>query len=204
MRTLPVRAYAVNGFQVQAVGWVLVFNARALSLQESEELSGLWRVLLRNHAEDKSKEPPFLRLAQPRSIPLSQESVRAFGALVDRMAVLHPERFGWPALRARRNYWAVQAALGLGLGALTATWLPTGVTVIRDMVVALLLMGCGLLVPTVTLWRATSAVKYFTAHRPSTCDVRHSLASHSTQHEEGRATGVVRSSSRTSDGREPR
>ncbi len=194
----------MNGFHVHAVGWVLVFNARALSPHEGEELSGLWGSLLRAHAEDKSKEPPFLRLAQPRSIPLSEESLRAFAALVDRMATLHPERFGWPALRVRRDHWAAQAALGLGLGALAATWLPTAVAVIRKMVVAFILMGCGLLVPTVTLWRAASAVKYFTVHRPLTCDVPHGLESHAMQHEAGRATDVGHSSSRPSGGRESR
>lgn len=166
----------MNGFHVNAVGWVLVFNARALSPQDAHELSGLWSALLRAYAEDKRMTPAFLRLMQPRTIPLSKTSLGAFADLVDRMVVLHPECFGWPALRGRRNHWALEAVLCLVLGTLAATWLPTAVPGVREAVVALFLMGCGLLVPTVTLWRAASAVKSLGAKQPSECHVRHSLS----------------------------
>ncbi len=90
---------------------------------------------------------------------------------MDRLAALHAERFGWPAPRARRDLWAVQSALSLLLGILEARWLPTAVPVVKEAVVAFILLGLIFVVPTVTLWRAASAVKSLTANRAAEREV---------------------------------
>jgi hypothetical protein len=149
----------VNGFHVQAFGWVLVFNAPGLSRREADEISGLWDAVLRARAEDESQESFLTRLLQPRSVPLSAHSRGAFADLVGYMTTRHPERFSLHALRQRRNHWALQAAFSLLIGFLAATWLPKGSFLTADTVLTLLLLGCGFLIPTLTLWRAASAVK---------------------------------------------
>lgn len=199
-RFLP-GAYAVNGFHVHAVGWVLVFNMRALSQQEADELSELWGALLRAHADDKRKAPPLLRLMQPRSIALSEESVAAFARLVDRMATLHPERFGRPALRVRRNYWGLEAGLSIFVGALAAMWLPKAFPLVREAILTLFLLGCAFLVPTVILWRATAAVKQITVSPYLRCNGSHSFSSRSARSDEGRESVGAPDRSSTSRGR---
>lgn len=159
---------ALNGFHVAAIGWVLVFNARAFSPPEAQELSQLWNALLRARAGDRAARSPLLRLLQSRSIPLSPQSVTAFTALVTRMAALHPERFGFDALRRRRNHWAGQASLNLLVCLLAAHWLPKGWPLTGDVVLAFLTTACGLLVPTATLWRATGAVRGLGVYPPRT------------------------------------
>ncbi len=194
----------MNGFHVNAVGWVLIFNARILSPQESEEVSGLWGTLVRTYAEDKRQTSTVLRMTQPRSIPLSEKSLEAFAGLVDRLAALHPERFGWPALRARRTHWALQCALSLLLGILGARWLPTTLPVVKEAVVAFVLLGLIFVVPTVTLWRAASAVHSLTKGRHWSRAVPHSLSSSSVQGEEGTETVELAERSRTSNRRDSR
>jgi hypothetical protein len=169
----------VNGFHVNAVGWVLTFNAFALSRQEAHELSGLWTALLRARAEDKARAHLLLRLLQPRSMPLSEKSVAAFADLMDRMAALHPERFSCDALRRRRNHWALQVALGFLFGFLAATVLPMVWPAAGQVVVMLFMVGCVFLVPTVTLWRAASAARCFSTNRQRKCSPPHRMSSRS-------------------------
>ncbi len=159
----------MNGFHVQAVGWVLTFNAFALDRQEAQELSGLWTALLRARAEDKRRVHLALRVLQPRSIPLSETSMGAFADLVGRMATLHPERFSGDALRRRRNHWALQIVIGLLLAFLAAMILPMGSPGAGAVVAMLFMLGWSFLVPTVTLWRAASAAKCFAANRQLKC-----------------------------------
>ncbi|MGD0266130.1 MAG: hypothetical protein ABSD47_14415 [Candidatus Methylomirabilota bacterium] len=82
--------YAVDGFDVNAVGWVLTLNARVLSQEDRRVLYGLWTQLLRGQTEDKSKVDWLIRWMLPRSIRLSEKSTGAFANLVDRMAELRP------------------------------------------------------------------------------------------------------------------
>jgi hypothetical protein len=168
---------AVNGFHVHAVGWVLAFNARALSSQEAHELSGLWAELVRARAEDRSRAPLLSRLLQPRSIPLSEQSARAFAHLVEHMAAMHPERFGCDALRRRRDQWALQVALSFLLGFLAAICLPKGSPLTGDVVLTFFVLGSGLLVPTAMLWRAASAVENLRALRHWRWSSPHTMSS---------------------------
>jgi hypothetical protein len=154
---------AVDGLDVNAVGWVLTLNARALSQQERQGLYGLWTELLRAQIEDKSKVHPLLRLLLPRSIRLSEESAGAFANLVDRMAELHPERFGYNALRKRRDAWLLQTALSFLCCFLTAKFLPNTFPLFGELVLTLLLMSLACSVPTITLWRVAAAVRHLSA-----------------------------------------
>ena len=165
----------MNGFHVYAVGWVLTFNARALSPEEGQELCTLWTALVRARAEDEDRAPLLFRLLQSRSIRLSAHSTVAFAELVERMVALHPERFGEDALRGRCRHWALQAALSLVLGFLAATWLPRGSPLTSEAVLALFTMGCGFLVPTATLWRAARAVKTLRAQAGEIANPAHGV-----------------------------
>ncbi len=175
----------MNGFHVQAVGWVLTFNAFALNRQEAQELSGLWAALLRARAEDKSTTHPLFRLLMPRSIPLSGMSLGAFADLVDRMAALHPERFSCGALRRRRNHWALQVAVGLLLAFLAAITLPMASPGGGAVVSMLFMLGCSFLVPTVTLWRAASVAKCFSLMQQARCTPPQKISRRSASHERG-------------------
>ena len=160
---------AVNGFHVNAVGWVLTLNAFALSRHEAHELSGLWAALLRARAEDKSRTNPLFRLLLPRSIPLTEKSLEVVGDLMARMSALHPERFSSDALRRRRNHWALHVAVGLLLGLLAATVLPMALPGTGAVVLMLFMVACGFLVPAVTLWRAAVAATCFSLNRRLSC-----------------------------------
>lgn len=149
----------MNGFHVNAVGWVLTVNALSLGKDDSKELSDLWATLLRTRTEDLSRTHPIFRVLHSRSISLSRKSTEAFAALVDRMVSLHPERFSHEALRRRRDHWALQVALAFLLCWLAAMFLPRSWPIADAMVPTFFLMGCAFLIPTVTLWRAASAVK---------------------------------------------
>lgn len=167
----------MNGFHVIAVGWILTFNAFALSRQEAHELSGLWTALLRARAEDNARAHPLLRLLRPRSIPLSEKGLGAFADLMDRMAALRPDRFSCQALRRRRNHWALQVALGLIFGLLAPLLLPMVWPAAGMIAVMLFMTGCVFLVPTVTLWRAASAARCFSTDRQRRCNLPHGMSS---------------------------
>jgi hypothetical protein len=68
----------MNGFDVNAVGWVLTLNARVLGQEKRRVLYGLWTQPPRAHTEDKSKVDWLIRLMLPRSIRLSEKSTGAF------------------------------------------------------------------------------------------------------------------------------
>jgi hypothetical protein len=155
----------VNGFHVNAVGWILTCNALTLSQSEARELAGLWTDLVQVRDEDICKAHPLLHLMLLRSIPLSDRALGAFATLVNRMACLRPERFGCDALRRRRSHWALQVAVAFLLCFLAATLLPKAWPLVDDIVLTLFIMGCVFGVSTITLWRATSAVGYFNANR---------------------------------------
>ncbi len=148
---------AVNGFHVHAFGWALVFNARAFSAREAEEVSGLWGALLRARLEEKGQG--FLRLLLPRSLPLSPKSLLAFAELATRVTAMHPETFSLKAVRLRRNQWALQALFLLISGLVAASWLPRVSPIAAETILTLFLLGLASLVPTMILWRASSALK---------------------------------------------
>jgi len=150
--------YVGDGFDVNAVGWVLTPNARVFSQEERQTLYGLWSQLLCAQAEDKSKVDWLIRLMLPRSIRLSEKSAGAFANLVDRMADLHPERFGYNARRKRRDAWLLQTAVSFLCFFLAAKFLPNTLPLFGELVLTPFLMSLACLVPTITLWRAASAV----------------------------------------------
>ena len=152
-------AHAVNGFVVNAIGWILAFNARILSEEERPVLLGLWTQLQHAHAEDKRRCDWLTRLMLSRSIRLSEKSAGAFAALVHRMTELHPERFGYHALRKRRQAWLLQTGLGFLCCFGAASWLPISSPLLEEIVLTLFLMSLAWIIPTTMLWRAAAAVK---------------------------------------------
>ncbi len=155
----------MNGFYVNAVGWVLTVNMHALNRQEARELSDLWILLMRARTQDSHGIHFLDRLLFPRYIPLSNTSREAFGVLMDRMAALHPDRFGENALSRRRDHWLLQAVASLLLGSLAVWLLPLSWPLVREVVQTLFLMGVGFMAPTITLGRASQAAKYFANRR---------------------------------------
>jgi hypothetical protein len=150
----------MNGFHVHAIGWVLITNAFILTPAEAHELTDLWTDLVRRRTADLRQAPLLLHVLFPRSLPLAPATRSALATLVARMVAQHPERFGEAALRRRRNHWAGQAALGVVLSGLTALLVPTSWTwAAAPLAPTFFLMGCGCLLPTVTLWRAATAVR---------------------------------------------
>jgi len=161
-------ARLMNGFHVHAIGWVLIGNAGVLTPSEACELTDLWTDVVRRRAADLRHAPFLLHLLFPRSLPLAPATRAALAALVARMVARHPERFGDAALRRRRNHWAGQVALGLLLSVLTTALVPTGWTWVAPLAATFFLMGFGCLLPTVTLWRATTAVQACSTGRIAT------------------------------------
>jgi len=168
----------VNGFHVHAVGWVLTANAFTLTPAEAHEVTDLWTDLVRLRAEDIRQAPLLLQFLFPRSLPLSPATQEALATLVERMTAQHPERFAGEALRRRRDHWALQVVLDFLLAVLAATWLPKTWPFADAVVPAFFLMGCGSLLPTVTLWRAAAAVHCCSTHRPGSWSLLRSMSSH--------------------------
>ncbi|RPI01043.1 MAG: hypothetical protein EHM71_16770, partial [Zetaproteobacteria bacterium] len=148
----------MNGFHVQAVGWVLVANARVLTPAEGQALSDLWMDLVQTRAADLREAHPVFRWLVPRSFPLSPATRAAMATLVDRMTAQHPAHFSEPALRRRRNHWAGQAVLGWLLSTLAAILVPPSWPQAAAVAPTFFAMGCGCLLPAVMLWRAARAV----------------------------------------------
>lgn len=158
----------MNGFHVHAIGWVLVANAYFLTPAEARELTDLWTDVVRRRAADLRQAPLLLHMLFPRSLPLAPATRAALATLVARMVARHPERFGDAALRRRRNHWAGQVALGLLLSVLTTAVVPTGWAWAAPLAATFFLMGFGCLLPTVTLWRAATAVRACSTGRIAT------------------------------------
>lgn len=158
----------MNGFHVHAIGWVLIGNARALTPLEARELTDLWTDVVHRRAADLREAPFLLHLLFPRSLPLAPATRTALATLVARMVAQHPERFADAALRRRRNHWAGQVALGLLLSVLTTAVVPTSWTWAAPLAATFFLMGFGCLLPTVTLWRAATAVHVCSTGRLAT------------------------------------
>jgi hypothetical protein len=148
----------VNGFHVHAIGWVLTANAFTLTPAEAHELTELWTDLVRLRADDLRQAPLLLQLLFPRSLPLSRATRVALATLAARMAAQHPERFSSAALLQRRNHWARQVVLGFLLSGLAAILVPPSWPWAATVAPTFFLMGCGCLLPALTLWRAASAV----------------------------------------------
>ena len=148
----------MNGFHVHAIGWVLTANAFTLEPAEAHELSDLWTHLVRTRAEDLRKAYPLLHWFFPRSLPLSPATTAALVALVARITAQHPDRFSAEALRQRRNHWAREVALGILLSGMAAVLVPPRWPQATMVAPTFFLMGCACLLPTVTLWRAATAV----------------------------------------------
>lgn len=168
----------MNGFHVQAVGWVLVANARVLTPAEAQELSDLWMDLVRTRADDLRQTYPLLRWLLPRSLPLSPATRAALATLVARMAAQHPERFSDTALRQRRNHWVRQVMLGVLLSGLAAALVPPSWPQATAVAPTFFLMGCGCLLPTVTLWRAATTAHNCGTHAQGTRRPSRHLPSH--------------------------
>ena len=166
-RERSLGAYAPNGFDVNAVGWILAFNARILSEEERRVLLDLWTQLQHAHADDKRRVDWLTRLMLSRSIRLSEKSTGAFAELVDCMAELHPERFGYHALRKRRHAWLLQTGLSFLSFFLATLWLPTASSLFEEIVLTLFLMSLACLVPTTMLWRAAAAAKRLSVKPPT-------------------------------------
>lgn len=168
----------MNGFHVHAVGWLLTVSAFSLKLKppEASELSHLWEDLVRARAEDLARASLVARLLAPRSIPLSEPTIKALIVLLERMAARHPERFGVAALRTRRNSWTLQAALGFASCGLVRTLLPEAWPLVDAVVPALFLMGCMALVAAVTLWRSAAAAHYCSTLRQAPTTALHGVA----------------------------
>jgi len=166
----------VNGFHVHAIGWVLTANAFTLTPAEGHEVTDLWTDLVRRRAEDLRQAPLLFQLLLPRSLPLSPATRAALATLVARMAAQHPERFSGAALRQRRNHWARQAVLGFLLTGLAAILVPPSWPQAATVAPTFFLMGCACLLPTVTLWRAATAVHDCSTLGRATCHLpRHRL-----------------------------
>jgi hypothetical protein len=148
----------VNGFHVHAIGWVLTANAFTLTPAQAHEVSDLWTDLIRLRSEDLRQAPALLRFLFPRTLPLSPATQAALATLLERMAVQHPERFSEAGLRQRRNHWAGQAVLGFLLSNLATILVPPSWPQAATVAPTFFLMGCGCVLPTVTLWRAAAAV----------------------------------------------
>lgn len=149
-----------NGFHVQAVGWMLVFNVRVFQPDESQDVLRLWAALVEARREELRQASLASRLAFPRATPLAPTSQAALGALVDRLITLHPERFDLDALRQRRNAWLLNMACWASLFLGAARWLLHAWPLTHAIVPTLFILSLASLLPLLTLWRAVAAVNF--------------------------------------------
>ena len=148
----------MNGFHVDAIGWILICSARAFSTEEARTLTGLWEQAVSAHAEDLARVSTVARLLHRRSVRLSGKTTDALSALIRAMVSLHAERFDAQVLRARRNSWLILTGLGFVLSVVSGAWLRTW-PIMDAVVPALFLLGCISMLSAVLLWRAATAVQ---------------------------------------------
>lgn len=161
----------VNGFDVQAIGWVLTRDiccevARTclglkppLARATLEELGKRWRKVAAAVADDRMAMSYGARIVWARGLPLSNKSEEAMQEFIKRLIAFRPDRYSTRALRARCVDGCIQTAAGflgcLILGHYASPENPT----LGQAALVLLLMGCWSLTTTFQLRRIYNVIR---------------------------------------------
>jgi hypothetical protein len=166
----------VNGFDLQAVGWIVtrdvcwevvraLFGLQArLPRATFEELGRRWERIERS-AHDDWKNMDYVdcwtRLLAPRRVPLSRRTEEALGAFIEQLAVSCPDRYGVPALR-RRWLDVLGRVVGVALCAfVVGRFAPAASTALADAELALLMIGGWSLAIAIQLWQMDMLARRF-------------------------------------------
>ena len=169
----------VNGFDLQAVGWVVTRDVcweavrTFLGLRTRlpgamfGELGRRWESVQRSAGEDWNRMDCWTRLLQPRRAPLSRRTEEALGAFVEQLAVSCPDRYGSRAL-LRRSLDVLGRVAGVALCAfLVQRYAPAGSPALAPAELAFVLIGGWSVAVAIQLWQVYALARRFaTAPQP--------------------------------------
>lgn len=161
----------MNGFDVQAVAWVVTrdFGCEAvrawlglkppMATATLEELGRRWRKLISAVADDRMATSYGARILWTRSLPLSNKGEEAMQEFIERLIAFCPDRYAARALRGRCVDACIQTAAGvlgcLILGHYASPENPT----LGQAALVLFLMGCWSLTTTFQLRRMYNLIR---------------------------------------------
>jgi len=163
----------VNGFDLQAVGWIVTrdvcwetvrtFVGLPTRLPQTmfAELAHRWERVQRSAGEDWKNMDCWTRLLAPRRTPLSKRTEEALGAFIEQLAASCPDRYGFRALR-RRWLDVLGRVLGIALCAfVVARYAPPGSSALAQAELALVMIGGWSTVVAIQLWQMYALVRRF-------------------------------------------
>ena len=150
----------MNGFELQAILWILSVNQSKFSEPELLEVIELREALLVSSSEDRSKRAFVDNLLFPRRIKYSHETVALAKKLLVRISVMRPDRFSYAVLGARLRSWAWTA-----VGHFSAMYLSAHFSELHSALPTLAfifgLFGMLSLIPCIILFRVHGLMKHF-------------------------------------------
>jgi len=163
----------VNGFDLQAVGWIVTrdvcwetvrtFLGLPTRLPQTifAELGHRWERVQRWAGEDWKNMDCWTRLLAPRRTPLSKRTEEALGAFVEELAASCPDRYGFRALR-RRWLDVLGRVLGIALCAFVVErYSPAGSSALAQAELALVMIGGWSAVVAIQLWQMYALARRF-------------------------------------------
>ena len=161
----------MNGFDVQAIGWVITRDAcaeiargllgspRRMAPEELQSLGDHWLIVRARLGEDA--RVPIGHSLQPLATvmpPRAEGDVREF---VQHMLTCCPQRYSEPVLRSRCFNTVAQALFGFVGGAIAVSFATPEHVFFGDVAIVLLVMACCLTISTIQLWRTYRVVRRF-------------------------------------------
>ena len=163
----------VNGFDLQAVGWVVTRDVcweavrtflglrTRLPRAMFGELGRRWERVQRSAGEDWNNMDGWTRLVTPRRAPLSRRTEEALGAFVEQLAASCPDRYGSRAL-LRRWLDVLGRVVGIALCAYVVEhYAPAGSSALAPTELALVLIGGWSAAVAIQLWQMYALARRF-------------------------------------------
>ncbi|HSE34568.1 MAG TPA: hypothetical protein VLB83_00445 [Candidatus Paceibacterota bacterium] len=99
----------MDGFDVQALAWMIFFNLHRLTEEDRSQLADLATELSSRSYADMGALSWTDRILRPRSAPRSPETIRAAKDVLAFAIAKAPEVFGYAAVRAMMRLWFVRS-----------------------------------------------------------------------------------------------
>jgi len=160
-----VQGARVNGFDVQAIGWIVTRDACCdaarvffglkprLPRASLGELGTRWHSVGAAVHDHRMAMTYWTRIICPRRTPLSQKAEQALEAFVETLITCCPDLYGYQALRSRCLGAGMQLAASCLCFVVLAPYVSVENSTIGQVQLVLFLMGCWSLAVTIQLWR---------------------------------------------------
>ena len=154
----------MDGFELQALLWILSVNQFKLSESELIEVLELREQVLISAAEDRAKRSFVENALFPRKIQFSK-ATRAYAKnLVRRLGVMHPDIFGLIPLNKRAWNWLATSIVHFSCMFIVLTFFASFTSIAPVAMYTFFIMGLVSIIPTINLFRASGLTKRLLAN----------------------------------------